>query len=259
MGRMLTFEIFRYNPADPASKPHLQTYTLEEQPSMTLFIALNRIREEQDPTLQFDFCCRAGICGSCGMVINGKPGLACHTQTADLPDRITLYPLPVFKLLGDLSVDTGVWFRDVGKKIESWIHTNVQFDPKAQEERMDNELSLKIFELDRCVECGCCVAACGTARMKEDFIGATAINRLARFYIDPRDKRDAADFYDLVGNDQGVFGCMGLLACDNVCPKQIPLHDQLGIMRRMVTLESVKAIIPEFVRKKLMGCKSIKA
>ena len=185
MGRILTFEIFRYNPLDPRSMPHMQTFTLAEQRSMTLFVALNQIREHQDATLQFDFCCRAGICGSCGMVINGRPGLACHTQTSDLPERITLHPLPVFKLLGDLSVDTGTWFRNVGKKIESWLHTNKTFDPNAQEERMDNELATQIFELDRCIECGCCVAACGTALMRKDFIGATSINRMARFYIDP--------------------------------------------------------------------------
>ena len=243
MGRNLTFEIFRYNPLDPHSQPHMQTFNLEEHPSMTLFIALNMIRETQDASLQFDFCCRAGICGSCGMVINGRPGLACHTQTCDLPARISLHPLPVFKLLGDLSVDTGTWFRHVGKKIESWIHTNKAFDPDAQEERMDNELATRIFELDRCIECGCCVAACGTARMREDFIGATAINRMARFYIDPRDNRTPADYYDLIGDDNGVFGCMGLLACDNVCPKQLPLQDQLGIMRRMVSAESVRGIL----------------
>lgn len=251
MGRTLAFDIFRYNPADPASRPHMQSYRLDETPSMTLFIALNRIREEQDPTLQFDFCCRAGICGSCAMVINGVPGLACHTQTRNLPDAITLHPLPVFRLIGDLSVDTGTWFRDTGKKIESWIHTKRKFDPEAQEERMENSLANEIFELDRCVECGCCVAACGTARMREDFLGATAINRLARFYIDPRDERSPAEFYDVIGDDNGVFGCMGLLACDNVCPKNIPLHDQLGIMRRMVTLESVKNIIPAFLRDRI--------
>ena len=64
----------------------MQSFYVEEYSSMTLFIALNIIREQQDPSLQFDFCCRAGICGSCGMVINGRPGLACHTQTRDLPD-----------------------------------------------------------------------------------------------------------------------------------------------------------------------------
>lgn len=253
MGRILTFEIFRYNPLDPRSMPHMQTFTLEEQRSMTLFVALNQIREHQDATLQFDFCCRAGICGSCGMVINGRPGLACHTQTSDLPERITLHPLPVFKLLGDLSVDTGTWFRNVGKKIESWLHTNKTFDPTAQEERMDNELATQIFELDRCIECGCCVAACGTALMRKDFIGATSINRMARFYIDPRDQRTPKDFYDLIGDDNGVFGCMGLLACDDICPKQIPLQDQLGIMRRMVSIESVRGWLPEGIRKRLGG------
>ena len=253
MGRILTFEIFRYNPMDPRSMPHMQTFTLEEQRSMTLFVALNQIREHQDATLQFDFCCRAGICGSCGMVINGRPGLACHTQTSDLPDRITLHPLPVFKLLGDLSVDTGTWFRNVGKKIESWLHTNKTFDPTAQEERMDNELATQIFELDRCIECGCCVAACGTALMRKDFIGATSINRMARFYIDPRDQRTPKDFYDHIGDDNGVFGCMGLLACDDICPKQIPLQDQLGIMRRMVSIESVRGWLPEGIRKRLGG------
>ena len=253
MGRILTFEIFRYNPLDPRSMPHMQTFTLEEQRSMTLFVALNQIREHQDATLQFDFCCRAGICGSCGMVINGRPGLACHTQTSDLPERITLHPLPVFKLLGDLSVDTGTWFRNVGKKIESWLHTNKTFDPTAQEERMDNELATQIFELDRCIECGCCVAACGTALMRKDFIGATSINRMARFYIDPRDQRTPKVFYDLIGDDNGVFGCMGLLACDDICPKQIPLQDQLGIMRRMVSIESVRGWLPEGIRKRLGG------
>ena len=253
MGRILTFEIFRYNPLDPRSMPHMQTFSLEEQRSMTLFVALNQIREHQDATLQFDFCCRAGICGSCGMVINGRPGLACHTQTSDLPERITLHPLPVFKLLGDLSVDTGTWFRNVGKKIESWLHTNKTFDPTAQEERMDNELATQIFELDRCIECGCCVAACGTALMRKDFIGATSINRMARFYIDPRDQRTPKDFYDLIGDDNGVFGCMGLLACDDICPKQIPLQDQLGIMRRMVSNESVRGWLPEGIRKRLGG------
>ena len=123
MGRPLKFNVFRYNPEDPASVPHMDTFHLEETDAMTLFIALNRIREEQDPTLMFDFMCRAGICGSCAMLINGRPDLACHTKTKDLPDEITLMPLPVFKLIGDLSVDTGTWFRGMNEKVQSWIHT----------------------------------------------------------------------------------------------------------------------------------------
>jgi len=246
MARTLTFNVFRYNPQDPASAPHMSTYVLDETPALTLFIALNRIREEQDPTLQFDFCCRAGVCGSCAMVINGRPGLACHTKTADLPDKITLLPLPFFKLVGDLSVDTGTWFREMYQRVESWIHTDKPFDPTAEEARMENDVAEQIYELDRCIECGCCVAACGTARMRSDFLGAVALNRIARFIIDPRDQRTDKDYFDIVGNDQGIFGCMGLLACEDVCPKQLPLQDQLGFLRRRMAL----SILPFGLKRK---------
>lgn len=240
MARQLTFNIFRYNPQDPESAPHMERFALDETDSMTLFIALNRIREEQDPSLQFDFCCRAGICGSCGMVINGRPGLACHTKTKDLPNEITLLPLPVFQLVGDLSVDTGSWFREMYDATESWIHTKKAFDPKAQEERMDNAVAEAIYELDRCVECGCCVAACGTARMRPDFLGAAGLNRVARFIVDPRDERTDQDYYEIIGNDMGIFGCMGLLACEDVCPKHMPLQDQLGFLRRKMGITALK-------------------
>jgi fumarate reductase iron-sulfur subunit len=241
MARTLKFSIFRYNPQDPESIPHMESFALEETDAMTLFIALNRIREEQDPGLQFDFCCRSGICGSCGMVINGRPGLACHTKTRDLPDEITLLPLPVFQLVGDLSVDTGSWFRELYDTVESWIHTKKDFDPDAPEERMENHVAEAIYELDRCVECGCCIAACGTARLKPEFLGAAGLNRVGRFLIDPRDERTEKDYYEILGNDMGIFGCMGLLACEDVCPKRLPLQDQLGFLRRKMGISALKS------------------
>ena len=74
--RQLQISILRYNPQDSDSAPQIQIYKLEEADNMTLYIALTEIRENQDPSLQFDFVCRAGICGSCSMLINGRPGLA---------------------------------------------------------------------------------------------------------------------------------------------------------------------------------------
>lgn len=236
MARQLTFNIFRHNPMDPASEPHMQTYHIEETEAMTVFIVLNRLREEQDSSLMFDFCCRAGVCGSCGMVVNGRPGLACHTKTKDLPNEITLLPLPFFKLVGDLCVDTGAWFREMYQRVESWVHTTKEFDPASEEERMPNAVAEQIYELDRCIECGCCVAACGTARMRKDFLGAVALNRVGRFVVDPRDERTDQDYFDVIGTDEGIFGCMGLLACEDVCPKHLPLQDQLGFLRRKMAL-----------------------
>jgi fumarate reductase iron-sulfur subunit len=76
------------------------------------------------------------------------------------------------------------------------------------------------------------VAACGTARMREDFVGAVGLNKIARFRLDPRDSRKDEDFYELIGDDNGVFGCMSLLGCHDVCPKQLPLQTQIAFVRR---------------------------
>ncbi len=230
--RNITFSIFRHNPYDPDSEPRMQEFVLDETPRMTLFTALNRIREEQDPSLQFDFVCRAAVCGSCAMLVNGRPRLACHTMTESLPAKLTLQPLPFFKLVGDLSVDTGTWFAEMGKRVESWIHNVEEFDPEAEEQRMSNEEAQAIYELDRCIECGCCLAGCGTAQMREDFLGAAGILRVARFLTDPRDQRSNEEYYEVVGNETGVFGCIGLLGCHDVCPKHLPLSTQLAFVRR---------------------------
>jgi fumarate reductase iron-sulfur subunit len=239
--RRLTFHILRYNPQEPGSSPRMQAYELEEADSMTLFIALNEIRERHDPSLQFDFVCRAGICGSCGMMINGRPGLACRTLTKELPAETTLAPLPVFELIGDLSVNTGKWMRSMSERLATWVHQkNPDVDLRRIEERMEPELAEQIYLLDRCIECGCCVAACGTARMREDFVGAVGLNRIARFRLDPRDTRDDGAYYELIGDDQGVFGCMSLLACHDLCPKDLPLQTQIAFMRRKMITQGFK-------------------
>ncbi|MFA4885790.1 MAG: fumarate reductase iron-sulfur subunit [Desulfotomaculaceae bacterium] len=238
--RQITFSIFRFNPNIPGDKPRMQEYKLEEQDGMSMFVALNLIRENLDPTLMFDFVCRAAICGSCAMMINGRPRLACKTLAKNMPSHITMMPLPVFKLIGDLCVDTGTWFRNLQIRTEAWVHTNKKFDPKALEEKMDNEIAEKIYEPDRCVECGCCVAACVTANIREDFLGATGINRVARFMLDPRDERSDADYFDVVGNEDGAFGCVGLMGCADLCPMEIPLQENLAFVRRKMAAAGLK-------------------
>jgi fumarate reductase iron-sulfur subunit len=230
--RRLRIEILRYNPQDPDSRPRLEAFELDEAPSMTLFVALNDIRDRQDPSLQFDFVCRAGICGSCAMLINGRPGLACRTLTQDLGPEIRLAPLPFFELIGDLSVNTGRWMRAMSERLEAWVHTEGTVDLRRMEARMEPELAEQIYELERCIECGCCLAACGTARMREHFVGAVGLNRIARLRLDPRDSRSDADYFELIGDDDGVFGCMSLLGCQDVCPKGLDLQTQIAYMRR---------------------------
>jgi fumarate reductase iron-sulfur subunit len=233
-GRMLKINILRHNPQDSSSQPRFESFEIEEATGMTLFIVLNEIQQHHDGSLQFDFVCRAGICGSCGMIINGRPGLACRTLTSTLPADITLAPLPVFELIGDLSVNTGKWMRGMSERLETWIHDQNLDEASLDrmEERMEPELAEEIYELDRCIECGCCVAGCGTLRMREQFVGAVGLNKIARFKLDPRDKRGIEDYYELVGDDDGVFGCMTLLGCEDVCPKDLPLQSKIAYVRR---------------------------
>lgn len=232
MSRRLTFDIFRYNPNDPKSRPRTERFTLDETEGMTLFIALNQIRDEQAPSLAFDFVCRAGVCGSCGMLINGRPGLACRTLTAALPDTITLMPLPAFELIADLSVNTGKWMRGMSERLETWVHLEQIPEIDSLEPAMEPEQAEAIYELDRCIECGCCISACATARMHPEFAGAVGLNKIARFRADPRDRRADPDYVQLVGDDQGVFGCMSLLGCHDLCPKELPLQTQIAYLRR---------------------------
>jgi len=237
----LRLHVFRHNPSAPASVPRMQTYEMDDADGLTFFVALNEIRERQDPSLQFDFVCRAGVCGSCAMMVNGRPMLACRTMLRDVGPEITLAPLPGFALIADLSVDTGTWMRGMSERLRAWVHLrDPDFDLDRLEERMDPDLAERIYELDRCIECGCCFPACGTARMREDFVGAVGIEKIARFRLDPRDARSDADFYELIGTDEGVFGCMSLVACHDVCPKNLPLQTQIAFIRRKMVAAAFK-------------------
>lgn len=240
--RLLRIAVLRHNPSDPHSHPRLEHFEIEEADGMTLFLALTELRENQDPSLQFDFVCRAGICGACAMLVDGRPLLACRTLTRDLGREITLAPLPVFKLVGDLSVDTGAWMQGMSERLEAWLHTReAEPDLDALEQRMEPALAEQIYELERCIECGCCIAACGTAQMRGDFVGAVGLNKLARFRLDPRDSRSDAQYYELVGDENGVFGCMTLLGCEDSCPKNLRLSTQIAFLRRRMLIASSRS------------------
>jgi fumarate reductase iron-sulfur subunit len=97
---------------------------------------------------------------------------------------------------------------------------------------MDADLAQAIYEGERCIECGCCIAGCGVANVNPDFVGAAGLNRIARFMRDPRDARGDEDWFEVVSDENGVFGCVGLMGCHDVCPKELPLLEQYAYLRR---------------------------
>ena len=122
----------------------------------------------------------------------------------------------------------------MSEQLETWVHAGDDegVDIDRIEAAMDPDLAEAIYELDRCIECGCCVAAYGSAQMRSDFVGAVGLNTIARFRLDPRDARSDAEYYELVDDEAEVFGCMSLLACHDLCPKELPLSTQIAFLRR---------------------------
>jgi fumarate reductase iron-sulfur subunit len=145
---------------------------------------------------------------------------------------IRMHPPPGSQLIGDLSVDTGKWFRGMAERVAAWIHEREPFDPDASDERMDDDLARSIYEGERCIECGRCVAVCGVANVNPDFVGPAGLNRIARFMLDLRDSRDTEEWFDVVADENGVLGCAGLMACHDVCPKDLPLLEVYAYLRR---------------------------
>ena len=127
----------------------------------------------------------------------------------------------------------------MSERLQTWIHSSEETNIDAIEAKMAPEKAEQIYELERCIECGCCIAGCGTAQMRPEFVGAVGLNQLARFKIDPRDNRTDAQFYEVVGNEDGVFGCMTMLGCEDFCPKELPLAQQIAYMRRAMAVASV--------------------
>ncbi len=120
----------------------------------------------------------------------------------------------------------------MAEKTEAWIHERLPFDPDAVEARMSDDVAAAIYEGDRCIECGCCVASCGLANVDDNFLAGARLNRVARFMMDPRDSRSDSEWFDVVAGDQGVFACIGMMACEDVCPKELPLLEVYAYLRR---------------------------
>jgi len=127
----------------------------------------------------------------------------------------------------------------MSERLQAWVHLASEVNPNEIEAAMDPDLAEAVYELDRCIECGCCVAACGSAQMRPDFVGAVGMNKLARFRLDPRDDRGDAEYYQLIGDDSGIFGCMSLLGCQDVCPKALSLQTQIAFMRRAMARQGL--------------------
>ena len=211
-------KVFRYDPA-VGGEGHFDRFELdiEDESITTVLDLLIRIQKEYDQTLAFRYSCRISMCGSCGMVINGKEGLACKITVSHLKgDEITIRPLNHFPVIRDLVVDMDPFFKNMDKALGYFEPAEDSKEPAII--RPDSKERQLIEKYTECIGCGCCVSACTMANWYEDYPGPGALNRAFTLLLDSRDALHEERMAQVLA---GCYNCRSELNCTDVCPKEI--------------------------------------
>lgn len=209
--------IQRYNP-EVDKKPHMEMYIVnpDQVPGVMLLDALEYIKTNIDGSLAFRRSCGGGVCGSDGMNINGKNGLACQTQLKDLPEKVVIYPLVNMPTIRDLVVDMSQLYKQF-EQADPYLQSDTE---KLQTEQIQSpEDRKKLDGLYECIMCGCCTSACPSSWWNPDkFMGPQALLTAARFVFDSRDSY-SKERLETFNDRYKLYRCRGIFNCVSVCPK----------------------------------------
>jgi succinate dehydrogenase / fumarate reductase, iron-sulfur subunit len=232
------FSIYRYNP-DVDNAPYMKDYELEipDGSDMMILDALILLKE-QDPTLSFRRSCREGVCGSDGLNMNGKNGLACITPLSDLKTtKIVLRPLPGLPVVRDLIIDMTQFYNQY-EKIKPYL-INDGKNPPAREHLQSPEQREHLDGLYECILCACCSTSCPSFWWNPDkFIGPAGLLHAYRFLIDSRDTA-TEERLDELQDAYSVFRCHGIMNCVDVCPKGLNPTKAIGHIKSMLLKRAV--------------------
>jgi succinate dehydrogenase / fumarate reductase iron-sulfur subunit len=233
--KKLEFSVYRYNP-DVDQAPRMQEYVLDnpEGRDMMVLDALLKLKEK-DPTLSFRRSCREGVCGSDGLNMNGKNGLACITPLSALGKgkggKIVIRPLPGLPVVRDLVIDMSQFYTQYEKVKPYLINDGL---PPAGEYLQSPEERAKLDGLYECILCACCSTSCPSFWWNPDkFIGPAGLLHAYRFLADSRDNATEQRLNDL-DDAFSVFRCHGIMNCVNVCPKGLNPTKAIGQIKSML-------------------------
>ncbi len=225
--------VYRYNP-DVDEVPEMRTITvaLPEGKDLMVLDVLELLKVE-DPTLSYRRSCREGVCGSDGINMNGKNGLACITPVSQVAKRgkLVLRPLPGLPVIRDLVVDMSQFYRQY-EKVDPFLQNDSP--PPAQERLQSPEERAKLDGLYECILCACCSTACPSFWWNPDkFIGPAGLLQAYRFLADSRDTATAERLAKL-DDPFSVFRCRGIMNCVSVCPKGLNPTRAIGKIRSLL-------------------------
>jgi succinate dehydrogenase / fumarate reductase iron-sulfur subunit len=230
---MLKVSVYRYNP-ETDSEPTMKNYQVETGGKDLMVLDILALLKEQDATITYRRSCREGVCGSDGMNMNGKNGLACITPVSEAiqgKDTLILRPLPGLPVIRDLVVDMSLFYQQY-EKIKPYLINNTPVP--AQERLQSPEDRAKLDGLYECILCACCSTSCPSFWWNPDkFIGPAGLLQAYRFIADSRDTATAERLTDL-DDPFSLFRCRGIMNCVSVCPKGLNPTKAIGHIRSML-------------------------
>ena len=226
----MRFSIYRFNP-ETDKRPHMQAYELPDDCGAVMLLDALVLLKQQDDGIGFRRSCREGVCGSDGMNINGRNGLACITPLKDLKQPIELRPLPGVPVIRDLIVDL-TQFYTAYRAVKPWV---INHDPEPEIERLQSpEERDKLDGLYECILCACCTTACPSFWWNPDkFLGPAALLQAWRFLADSRDQATGERLDDLE-DPYKLFRCHTIMNCTEACPKGLNPAKAIGHIKMML-------------------------
>src|SRR5919205_1858127 len=242
-----TLKLRRYLP-ESGDAPYWEEFKVDLEEHRSVLEGILQAKAEQDGSIGIRCSCRAAICGSCGVRINGKPGLACHTHLEEAaktafgegwnpPDEgqttpvITVEPMGNMPVLKDLIVDMDAVHWKKVQRVTPWLIPNGE--PPEREYVVPPESMIDVTQTMACIQCGACVSDCLSMEVDPLFIGPAALAKAYRFAGDPRDAEQYQRLKDLAEDPHGIYDCTHCFKCIEACPKGVAPMNQIMRLRRI--------------------------
>jgi succinate dehydrogenase / fumarate reductase, iron-sulfur subunit len=230
-----TLRLRRFDP-ESGEAPYWDEHKIELEPHRSVLEGILQAKAASDGSIGIRCSCRAAICGSCGVRINGEPGLACHTHLdharASAPDGvIEVEPMGNMPVIKDLIVDMDAVHWKKVQRVTPWL---IAKQPVPEREYLvEKEAMVDITQSMACIQCGACVSDCLAMEVDPGFIGPAALAKAYRFVGDPRDDEQDVRLKDLAEDPQGIFDCTHCFKCVEACPKDVNPMGQIMRLRRI--------------------------
>ena len=229
---MLDVSIYRYDP-EKDSEPYMKNYHIDTKGKDMMVLDVLELLKAQDPSLTYRRSCREGVCGSDGMNINGKNGLACIKPLSEAVknNKLELRPLPGLPVIRDLVIDMSQFYKQY-EKVKPYLQSETPANGIERKQSIEDRK--KLDGLYECILCACCSTSCPSFWWNPDkFIGPAGLLQSYRFLADSRDDQDKSRLNEL-SDPFSVFRCHGIQNCVSVCPKGLNPTRAIGHIRSML-------------------------